>query len=63
MCIKSSHMCIHIWLAGTGKSVTGAHLAYLFAEHNRQYGVAQDGRPPCVLYCAPSNKATDVVLG
>ena len=47
-----------IILIGTGKSVTGAHLAYIFARLNSCKGNNQ-----CVLYCGPSNKAVDVVHG
>ncbi len=43
---------------GTGKSETGAHIAYVFAMLNRSL----QGRR-CVLYCGPSNKSVDVVLG
>ena len=43
-------------LIGTGKSVIGAHLAYIFAMSNRKAKKHQ-----CVLYCGPSNKAVDVV--
>ena len=43
---------------GTGKSETGAHLAYVFALTNRKLKANK-----CVLYCGPSNKAVDVVLG
>ena len=49
--------------AGTGKSVTGAHLAYAFALWNRQRRVKNpEGRVPCVVYCGPSNKSVEVVL-
>ena len=49
--------------AGTGKSVTGAHLAYAFALWNRQHHVKNpEGRVPCVVYCGPSNKSVEVVL-
>ena len=53
------------FFAGTGKSVTGAHLAYAFAKYNRKYQLGLKGplSNRCVLYCAPSNKAVDVVLG
>ena len=44
-------------LAGTGKSETGAHIAYALATGNR---IRASGE--CVLYCAPTNKAVDVVL-
>ena len=46
-------MCI-----GTGKSETGAHIAYTFAMANKQFSPRK-----CVLYCGPSNKSVDVVLG
>ena len=49
----SDFLCI----LGTGKSETGAHIAYTLAMSNRMSGL--DG---CVLYCAPTNKAVDVVL-
>ena len=42
---------------GTGKSVTGAHIAYVFAKLNRTLSP-----PECVLYCGPSNKSVDVVF-
>ena len=47
-----------IFITGTGKSETGAHIAYTFAMANRQLSP-----PMCVLYCGPSNKSVDVVLG
>jgi len=59
---KHAQSAIFFWLSiGTGKSVTGAHLAYILAKLN--------GRPRrgsvkgCVVYCGPSNKAVDVVHG
>ena len=45
-------------LTGTGKSETGAHIAYTFAMANRHLSPRK-----CVLYCGPSNKSVDVVLG
>ena len=42
---------------GTGKSETGAHIAYLFTMLNRLNSAHQ-----CVFYCGPSNKSVDVVL-
>ena len=48
-----------IILIGTGKSVTGAHLAYIFARANS----SRPHNNQCVLYCGPSNKAVDVVHG
>lgn len=44
-------------MLGTGKSETGAHLAYIFANINKR------DKYMCVMYCGPSNKAVDVVLG
>ena len=41
-----------ILLIGTGKSIVGAHLAYIFSINNKS---------KFVLYCCPSNKALDVV--
>ena len=60
---------LYYLLIGTGKSVTGAHIAYAFAMLNRQRREKQsysDGEesPPlsCVLYCGPSNVAVDVIV-
>ena len=47
----------YLSLSGTGKSETGAHIAYVFAMLNRTLSGEK-----CVLYCGPSNKAVDVVL-
>ncbi len=41
-----------------GKSKAGAHLAYVFAWHNKVLNRSHK----CVLYCRPSNKAVDVAL-
>ena len=46
-----------VQLSGTGKSETGAHIAYALAMSNRNMVPRK-----CVLYCAPTNKAVDVVL-
>ena len=48
----------HHLFIGTGKSETGVHIAYTFAMANRQLSPRR-----CVLYCGPSNKSVDVVLG
>ena len=58
---------------GTGKSVTGAHLAYALAMYNIQHPnqkewYGQKGKEfksftSPVMYCGPSNKAVDRVLG
>ncbi|KAJ7378347.1 helicase [Desmophyllum pertusum] len=44
-------------LDGTGKTITGVHIAYWFARRNSQRTEAL----PQVLYCGPSNKSVDVV--
>ena len=41
--------------------MTGAHLAYAFALVNKQRN-SSGMKPPCVLYCGPSNKSVEVVL-
>ena len=43
--------------SGTGKSETGAHIAYALAMSNR---IKENNG--CVLYTAPTNKAVDVVM-
>ncbi|CAH1274458.1 HELZ2 [Branchiostoma lanceolatum] len=50
---------------GTGKTVTGAHIAYYLVQMNKLIqSVSGEGMyPPQVLYCGPSNKAVDVVTG
>lgn len=56
---------------GTGKTVTGVHIAYLFTKLNMQL-LSQESSlhntytepakaPPQVIYCGPSNKSVDVV--
>ena len=45
---------------GTGKSVTGAHIAYVLARLNRIINTSDSHK--CVLYCGPSNKSVDVVF-
>ena len=52
--------CILDAIPGTGKSVTGAHIAYVFAMLNK---VLNSPNHQCVLYCGPSNKSVDVVFG
>ena len=47
-----------MFIIGTGKSELGAHIAYTFAMANKQLSPSK-----CVLYCGPSNKSVDVVLG
>ena len=51
---------------GTGKTVTGVHIAYWFAQLNRKRKLAEkkDGKEhsgSMVFYCGPSNKSVDVV--
>ena len=53
-----SDSALSLMYVGTGKSETGAHIAYTFAMANRQLSPQK-----CVLYCGPSNKSVDVVLG
>ena len=57
---------------GTGKTVTGAHLAYVLARKLQRERLmptsansssSPDDLKPCVMYCAPSNQAVNVVLG
>ena len=58
----SSFIISYIYISlGTGKSVTGAHLAYTFAKLNERLRHGAKGK--CVVYCGPSNKAVDVVHG
>ena len=55
--VTITHACT-VYSSGTGKSETGAHIAYIFAQ------VLEDcNSKQCVVYCAPSNKAVDVVHG
>ncbi len=48
-------------IIGTGKSETGARLAYVLSMLNQNSG-DEDGHK-CLFYCGPSNKSVDVVLG
>ena len=68
--------CFHL-LEGTGKTVTGVHIAYWFVKRNMQQPqddlniVLPDSDDdddddkskglPQVIYCGPSNKSVDVV--
>ena len=65
-----------IIITGTGKSITGAHMAYTLAKKLRKErscsctslrpaanGVVIEELKPCVMYCGPSNQAVNVVLG
>lgn len=58
--------------SGTGKSVTGAHIAYALVErleieeaNKESYYVNTDDKKltPCVMYCGPSHQSVNVVLG
>ena len=78
LCFEGSNLCL---VTGTGKSVTGAHLAYALAMKLKKESVSSCGLVPsgvttvrgetveikerkrCVMYCAPSNQAANVVLG
>lgn len=51
---------------GTGKTVTGVHIAYWFSHLNKQRKpvLGEDGtksKGAMVFYCGPSNKSVDVV--
>ena len=48
---------------GTGKSVTGAHIAYVLAKVNKSLQTVTPDSHKCVLYCGPSNKSVEVVFG
>lgn len=67
-----------IIITGTGKSITGAHMAYTLAKKLRKEcslcssttslrpaanGIIVEELKPCVMYCGPSNQAVNVVLG
>lgn len=70
-CNKSrDYYYIYCLFAGTGKTVTGVHMAYWFTKRNLQL-LSQEDRsytdpappeaPPQVIYCGPSNKSVDLV--
>ena len=76
LCIQMVDLVTHLdyqmpWLkefycpTGTGKSVTGAHLAYalIISNPNSTRIPSPDEKIRCVMYCGPSNKSVDVVLG
>ena len=46
--------------AGTGKSVTGAHIAYALAMRLSKEKMSTS---KCVMYCGPSQQSVNVVLG
>ncbi len=57
-----------ITMIGTGKSMTGAHIAYALAVKLKRERIklAQDDETslnPCVMYCGPSQQSVNVVLG
>jgi len=65
-------MYLYVPPSGTGKTITGVHIAYWFAEMNRRNTPPDrttpaeeipEKAPPQVLYCGPSNKSVDVVAG
>ena len=63
--LLSENLSLQLVHAGTGKSVTGAHLAYALAMNLRQRNnmKKQDELTPCVMYCGPSQQSVNVVLG
>lgn len=53
-----------LFLTGTGKTKTGAYLAYFFSQMNRSLPCdLRSGMTPKILYCGPSNKSVDVIAG
>ena len=63
--------CFMMYYAGTGKSVTGAHMAYALAiklkkevQTSRTSSRSQPPASPrpCVMYCGPSQQSVNVVL-
>ena len=59
------HSCFGHISAGTGKSVTGAHIAYALAMRLCKE-VSPDKNETtacCVMYCGPSQQSVNVVLG
>ena len=61
----------NVCYAGTGKSVTGAHMAYALAmklkkevQASRTSSRSQPPASPrpCVMYCGPSQQSVNVVL-
>ena len=58
---------IYTFYIGTGKSVTGAHLAYAFIVGNNPDLKSLPSNDDelekikCVMYCGPSNKSVDVM--
>ena len=50
-------------LSGTGKTVTGAHIAVHFLrQRGRSNGMSSDDKVR-VLYCCPSNQTVDDITG
>ena len=68
-CQHQLHIILMHLYAGTGKSVTGAHIAYALAMKLREELQKRQGRKdrkektPCVMYCGPSQQSVSVVLG
>ena len=75
-CMYPCSLIIILLTTGTGKTVTGAHLAYVLANKLRKDqlsskspqlsaatgSVSVEELRPCVMYCGPSNQAVNVVL-
>ena len=55
--VESPHSTNFISIPGTGKTMTGAHIAYWFAYQNKTT-ISPSSQ---VIYCGPSNKSIDVV--
>ena len=54
-CVSIFYRC-----AGTGKSVTGAHIAYALAM---RLSKEKKSTNKCVMYCGPSQQSVNFVLG
>ena len=53
-----------LYIEGTGKTITGAHLVYFFNRQNQLLPPSGDeNQRPQILYCGPSNKSVDVITG
>ena len=58
MYVNPMHIC-----TGTGKSVTGAHIAYALAMRLCKEQPPKTDEKMCVMYCGPSQQSVNVVLG
>ena len=54
---------MNISYTGTGKSVTGAHIAYALAMRLCKEQTQERADTMCVMYCGPSQQSVNVVVG